>query len=203
MLYFGMFLVIFGVFSLIELKKTAKDEKAKKNTKISVIVLFVIAVPCIFWGLKGKSKNFKNKNVKITYTLQDFEKLYSEKAKKFNAKSDFDWTVKEGEKGDSVTLKINSSGSELISLNKNPEHTIQGIFVLIDTENQLEMFNTLCVLYGTVSVFEPKKTPEEIMSFVQKILSLSEGEKLSSNNVDYSLKTITSNIISICLLIKE
>ena len=68
----------------------------------------------------AKKENASNKaSTSNILPVKNFIKSYTENAKAINAKYDFDWTVKTGEKADTINIKLNEYCSILIGLKKN------------------------------------------------------------------------------------
>ena len=202
MLYFlfvcGILLFALSIYALFKIDKQ-KDNPNYKKAKIATWLTLIlgatfIIIPRSVWKVE-KAAAERNAAKKTTYELNNFKEKYTEKARSFNAKTDFDWIIKNGEKGDTITLQINSNASVLISLKQNQKHEVAGIFVMVGNDHPSDMLEALYVIYSIISVFETDRNADDIPDFVTEIFNQPEGTKFPSKNITYSVSQVYGNTV--------
>lgn len=199
----GVFLI--GIVPYLAIKgKNAPDKNGFRKALVSMASIGIVAIVIGVIGLQfqdvdnnAKKENASNKaSTSNILPVKNFIKSYTENAKAINAKYDFDWTVKTGEKADTINIKLNEHCSILIGLKKTKSNDVSSATIVIggnaDEKNTLEI---LAVLYAFVQTFNPEQEFGEVPAFVSDFVNQKSGYKVKRGDVIYSLNMVAGNII--------
>lgn len=199
----GVFLI--GIVPYLAIKgKKAQDKKGFRKAFVSIASIGIVAIVIGVVGLQFqdidnnvKKENASNKPAGSNIlTLKDFIKSYTENAKAINAKYDFDWAVKTGEKADTIKIKLNEYCSILIGLKKTKSNDVSSTTIVIGGDaDETTTLEILAVLYAFVQTFNPEQEFGEVPAFVSDLVNQKSGYEVKRGGVIYSLNMVAGNII--------
>lgn len=203
MIVLAWFSIVFGLFGIIYpiIKRNVIIARGQKPLPaILAGAFFLIIGISVLFLYKPDTVSKEQVSNKITdskiLTLQNFIKSYTKNAKAINAKYDFDWTVKTGEKADTINIKLNEYCSILIGLKKTKSNDVSSTTIVIGGDaDETTTLEILAVLYAFVQTFNPEQGFGEVPAFVSDLVNQKSGYEVKRGGVIYSLNMVAGNII--------
>lgn len=203
MIVLAWFSIVFGLFGIIYpiIKRNVIIARGQKPLPaILGGAFFLIIGISVLFLYEPDTVSKEQVSNKITdskiLTLQNFIKSYTKNAKAINAKYDFDWTVKTGEKADTINIKLNEYCSILIGLKKTKSNDVSSTTIVIGGDaDETTTLEILAVLYAFVQTFNPEQEFGEVPVFVSDLVNQKSGYEVKRGGVIYSLNMVAGNII--------